>query len=90
MTWAPTPPATHPINYFVPDFGVDEDVVRTQSNLAGTEGILDHKLVIPEVKPADPPHFPPNLGLNEDMVSSLQNLKNQEAAYGEWTLPPPE
>lgn len=26
LTWAPTAPATHPINYFVPDFGVDQDI----------------------------------------------------------------
>ena len=26
LTWAPTEPATHPINYFVPNFGLDHDI----------------------------------------------------------------
>jgi len=30
----------HPMNYAVPDFGVDEDVKYTQKNIGNAEGIL--------------------------------------------------
>lgn len=30
LTWAPTDPASHPVNYFVPDFGVDHDIAASQ------------------------------------------------------------
>jgi hypothetical protein len=32
LTWEPTPPATHPINYPVPDFGPSHEMVYTQNN----------------------------------------------------------
>ena len=29
LTWAPTEPASHPINYFVPEFGADPDIANS-------------------------------------------------------------
>lgn len=33
----------HPVDYYVPNFGVDHDIVHTQKHIADTEGILGHK-----------------------------------------------
>lgn len=30
LTWAPTEPASHPVNYFVPNFGQDHEIAYTQ------------------------------------------------------------
>lgn len=32
MTWEASVPDTHPMNYFVPNFGVDHDIASTQQN----------------------------------------------------------
>ena len=33
LTWEPTLPATHPMNYPVPDFGPAHEIVYTENNL---------------------------------------------------------
>lgn len=33
LTWEPTAPATHPINYPVPDFGPAHEMVYTKNNM---------------------------------------------------------
>ena len=40
LTWSATPPATHPINYPVPDFGSSHEMIYTENNrkLAEAEG----------------------------------------------------
>ena len=40
LTWSATPPATHPINYFVPDFGVSHEIVYSTKNLNNAESEL--------------------------------------------------
>ena len=37
LTWEPSPPKTHPINYFVPNFGADSDINASKKNLADAE-----------------------------------------------------
>ena len=32
LTWKPTDPASHPVDYFVPNFGVDHDIIATQNH----------------------------------------------------------
>jgi len=32
LTWAPTPPKTHPMDYFVPNFGIDHDIAATHEH----------------------------------------------------------
>lgn len=38
LTWAPTPPKTHPMNYFVPHFGEDADVKDSKAHEALAAG----------------------------------------------------
>ena len=33
LTWAPTPPKGHPIDYFVPNFGIDNDIKATDKHI---------------------------------------------------------
>ena len=37
LTWAPTEPASHPINYPVPNFGVDHEILATSKHTAQAE-----------------------------------------------------
>merc|ERR1719231_582866 len=39
LTWAPTPPATHNMNYFVPHFGEDQDIIDAKKNIADQEAL---------------------------------------------------
>ena len=32
LTWKPTDPASHPVDYFVPNFGVDHEIIATHSH----------------------------------------------------------
>lgn len=40
LTWAPTPPKSHPINYFVPNFGTDHDISASLSNVGSAESTI--------------------------------------------------
>ena len=42
LTWAPTPPKTHPMNYFVPNFGEDHDISSTKSHESQAASKLGH------------------------------------------------
>lgn len=33
LTWKPKVPASHPVDYFVPDFGVDHDMIASASHI---------------------------------------------------------
>ena len=91
LTWEPTPPATHPINYFVPDFGVSHEIGYTQKNIANAEKSLKHEMMADfsakkaDVNPRD--YFVPNFGQDPEITTSLKNLKDQEAIHGDWIIP---
>ena len=50
LTWSATVPATHPMNYPVPDFGVDHDVIATLKHSEDWQPELgaDGKYVVPD------------------------------------------
>ena len=41
-------PAGHPMNYFVPDFGVDRDIIDNHENMKDAESLLGHQLTYGE------------------------------------------
>lgn len=43
LTWAPTPPKTHKMNYFVPNFGADHDINVSKANEASAAEKLGHE-----------------------------------------------
>ena len=50
LTWSATVPATHPMNYPVPDFGVDHDVIASLKHSEDWQPELgaDGKYVVPD------------------------------------------
>merc|ERR1711988_756763 len=42
LTWAPTPKKTHPMDYFVPNFGEDSDIASTKGHESAAEATLKH------------------------------------------------
>merc|ERR1719263_1879915 len=42
LTWAPTPKKTHPMNYPVPNFGVDNDINDSQAHEAAAGASMGH------------------------------------------------
>lgn len=43
LTWEPTLPASHPMNYPVPDFGVDHDIAASHASTATAEASTGNK-----------------------------------------------
>ena len=33
LTWAPKAPKSHPVDYFVPNFGLDHEILGTQDSI---------------------------------------------------------
>ena len=91
LTWKAKVPKTHPMNYFVPNFGVDHDVKSTWGSISQAEGRYNRKWVPKFKKDIPKPHptnyFVPDFGVDTDIKSSLSNLKNAESKYGKWDLP---
>jgi len=42
LTWAPTPPKSHPVDYFVPNFGVDHDIAASTQHEKDASAKLGH------------------------------------------------
>jgi hypothetical protein len=70
-----------PIDYKVPDFGVDTDIANTLKHGAAAEKYHGHKFVGPPAKkPAGPPmnYFVPNFGQDPEVTASITNLAKIE------------
>jgi hypothetical protein len=78
---------THPMDYFVPDFGVDHDIQAAHSAIAQAETQLNHKWVPQEVKDgADKDYFVPNFGVDQDIKDTNASLDTSEGTVGHtWT-----
>ena len=65
-----------PRDYFVPDFGVDQDIGYTQKNAANAE-ISTGKKWVGGKPPKDPPrdYFVPDFGDDQDIAESQKNLQ---------------
>ena len=86
LTWQPTGPKSHPINYFVPQFGADDDIVASKKNMADAEAKLG-AWDLEKKKDDDPIYTVPNWGYDQEIVDSLSNLKNSESEFGSWNIP---
>jgi len=96
--------ATHPMNYFVPNFGRDHLINQTDASLDWAEKNLKHTWV-PVLKddlPKGPPknYFVPNFGVDEDVKNTLSHVEQQEKLLkhkwtpkqddnGVWMVPEP-
>lgn len=76
----------HPVNYAVPNFGVDSDILDSQKNLKNTERNLNHKLDLKAggsintgVDDFDghPMNYNvPNFGVDQDILDTQKHLKD--------------
>ena len=66
----------NPRNYFVPNFGPDEDMINVNTSINNTEKRLNHKFSADfgaNANPLNPRgYFVPDFGLDTDIVSSLR------------------
>ena len=85
----PEGPPQHPMDYFVPNFGMDRDIIATETNEKVASALVGHAWAFktPEswekwrnrAKDVDY-NFDP--ALETDMVSSLDNMHNATQQYG--------
>ena len=92
LAWSPKPlKNAYPKDYFVPNFGVDEDIATTHHSKELAEKALNQEMeYIPKKqRPKSPPrdYFVPNFGQDEDIKTSINNLDAMENKYGNWDLP---
>jgi len=72
---------THPMNYFVPNFGRDSDINVNWNSLDWAENSLRHRWVLPhgwDKKEKDNSYTVPNFGVDEDIVNTQKNIAAQE------------
>lgn len=83
----------YPVDYFVPDFGQDEDIKNSFENLKVSSALLDHewKFKTPESwekyrnKAKDTMYnFDP--ALDQDVRNTISSYSTQEGVYGPWNL----
>ena len=71
------------INYFVPNLGVDQDIITTDANMVKAEDKLNVTWTA-ELKPEPHPtnYFVPNLGVDYDIKETQDSIKETEATMG--------
>jgi len=80
----------YPINYFVPNFGVDREIKWSNDNLAEAEKKVGKKMTASFKKPPSHPmdYKVPDFGQDSDIRVSLGNLNDAERALNhKWVLP---
>lgn len=88
----PTKPASHPKDYFVPNFGPDHLIHQSHESLDWAEKNLQHKWIVdPESLkkgPGDPKdYFVPNFGVDQDIQDTHDNIKLAEGSTGHVWVP---
>jgi hypothetical protein len=74
------------MNYVVPNFGVDQEILDFDSNLAKTETELKKKFNPDLKKDENPKNYKvPNFGVDQDMKDATANIAMAEEAHGPWT-----
>jgi hypothetical protein len=75
----------YPMNYPVPNFGVDQDMKDQEASLKQTEEKLNHKFVPKESADPHPMNYKvPNFGVDQDIKDATENISNAEEALGPW------
>ena len=89
LTWKPKARKNaYPMDYKVPNFGQDPDIIATQKSLATAEKRLKRKWKVdPNFKKAKghPVDYKvPNFGQDQDIKDTLSIVKKMEQKYGAW------
>jgi len=76
---------SHPMDYFVPDFGKDQDMISVEKAAVAAEKVRGKKWDLIE-KPDLPPrnYFVPDFGVDEDIKNVESSIKSEEKRLGAW------
>ena len=93
LTWEAKGAKTHPMDYFVPNFGIDGGIQSTFDSLAVAEKITGHKWVYvdPKDRPKpDPTDYPvPNFGMDADIKMTQEQIESAEKKLNhKWNFVP--
>ena len=68
------------VNYFVPNFGVDKEIVSSLNHMHAAEGRLGHTMKASFKKPKghDVDYFVPNFGADHDIALTRDNIIQSE------------
>jgi hypothetical protein len=81
-------PKGYPVDYKVPNFGVDKEILASQLHLKKAEKKLKKKLVgdfFDNQTPKYPLNYKvPSLGLDTDIKNVVSSLKSTEKKLGKW------
>ena len=77
----------HPMNYFVPNFGVDRLMNENHASLLWAEKNRNHTWIVKkeDIKPKEPVQYG-DAPLDNDIIHSLANTKTAETKFGQWKL----
>merc|ERR1711990_1163703 len=86
----PKNPLGYKIDYFVPNFGVDNEVAASAASLSETEKLMEHKFNLPDPdnqKPGyDTDYFVPNFGADHDIANIKDAITQTESKLDyKWT-----
>ena len=75
---------TWPVNYAVPNFGTDSDILDTHASISSSEDNLKTKMSTFWAKPDAPKrgYFVPNFGEDRDIKMTKLNIAEAEAQHG--------
>lgn len=83
--------ADHPVDYFVPDFGKDHDIVASLADTKLEEKRLKHKInFMNEPLPYDHPknYKVADFGVDQDILATQKNIKGAEESLDkDWVMP---
>lgn len=93
LTWEAKPAKTHPMDYFVPNFGIDGSIQSTFDSLAVAEKITGHhwQFVDPKDRPKPPPtdYAVPNFGVDADIKMTQEEIGAAEKKLNhKWNFVP--
>jgi len=72
------------MNYSVPNFGEDQEMLDQKKNLADTEKDMGHVFTPKESDPAKP-YTVPNFGEDDDIKDAKLSISAAEGLHGPWT-----
>ena len=88
--WTADAPAPHDMDYFVPNFGRDKDIIAGEENLKVAEGMYNHTWVWKDKSRSIPPvvpYYANGLHPDADIVATTQSLATAETDLGyTWSL----
>lgn len=94
LTWKPKDPKSHPVDYFVPNFGVDKQIQNSLDNTELAEKITGHKWEYIDPKDRPKPHpvdyFVPNFGMDPEIKQTLELEKKAETKLSHTWTPLPK